>query len=261
MRLGIVLVALLAAPAGCGSPQPVAPAGRSSPAPPTAPSGEILVFAAASLTDAFQAIGAAFERANPDTTVRFSFAGSQQLAGQILDGAPADVFASADHRQMHLVAEAGLVAGAVPTFAVNELVIAVRRGNPLGIRGLSDLAGSDLTLVMAAAEVPVGRYARRVLDRAGAGVAPASLESDVRAVLSKVELGEADAGIVYTSDIVTARDAVAAIPIAPEGNVVAHYPIARLADAPNPHGASAFVQLALSDAGQATLKRHGFASP
>lgn len=265
VRAGMYLTALalaavaVMATARVGSPS-TAPAGP--PPPRTGPaSGEVLVFAAASLADAFEAIGAAFEHANPDATVRFNFAGSQQLASQILHGAPADVFASADARQLQAVAEAGSVAGETRLFAANELAIVVERGNPLGIRGLVDLARADLTLVLPAEEVPAGRYARQALDWAGVEVVAASLEGDVRAVLFKVRLGEADAGIVYTSDVLAAGTTVDAVPIPPDHNVVALYPIAVLTGAPNRDAGRAFVTFALSAEGRGVLGRFGFSAP
>ncbi len=220
---------------------------------------ELVVFAAASLTDAFEAVGDAFEQAHPGTNVRFNFAGSQQLASQILHGAPADVFAPADMRQLQ--AGGAALAGEPKPFAVNELVIAVEHGNPLGVKGLADLGRTDLTLVLAADEVPAGRYARQALERAGVEVQAASLESDVRAALWKVRLGEADAAIVYASDVLAAGDAVTAVPIAPEEKVIATYPIAVLAGAPDPDAARAFVSFVESVEGQAVLGRHGFSPP
>ncbi len=220
---------------------------------------QLVVFAAASLNEAFEALGGAFEQAHPDTTVQFSFAGSQQLASQILQGAPTDVFASADLRQLQAVRPA--LAAAPTTFATNELVIAVEWGNPLAIRNLSDLGRADLTLVLAAEQVPAGRYARQALERSNVEVEAASLENDVRAALFKVRLGEADAAIVYASDLVAAGDDVAAVPIPPEDNVTASYPIAVLSGARNPGAAQAFVRFVRSMEGQAVLRRYGFLPP
>lgn len=223
-------------------------------------SGELIVFAAASLTDAFDALSDAFVGANPEVEVVFNHAGSQTLASQIDEGAPSDVFASANDTQMDAVAAAGNLAGEPETFTANLLAIAVEPGNPLGISGLEDLADPGLVLVLPAEEVPAGQYAREALDAAGIEVAPASLEQDVRAARSKVELGEADASIVYASDIV-ASDAVAGIDIPIEHNVPASYPIAVLADAPNPTAAEAFVAFVLSEDGQQILASYGFTAP
>jgi molybdate transport system substrate-binding protein len=224
-------------------------------------SGELLVFAAASLTDAFDELGEAFVAANPDVEVVFNHAGSQTLASQVNEGAPADVFASANTTQMDAVAAAGNLAGEPAIFTANLLEIAVERDNPLGIRGLADLADPDLVLVLPAEEVPAGRYARQALDAAGVEVTPWSLEQDVRAALSKVELGEADASIVYASDIVASAGRADGVAIPSEQNVAASYPIAVLAAAPNPTAADAFVSFVRSDAGQEILTAYGFAAP
>lgn len=220
--------------------------------------GEVVVFAAASLTDAFDDIGDAFTAANPGVTVTYNFAGSQTLATQINEGAPADVFASANQTQMDAVADGGGLAAEAQPFTANVLEIAVEPGNPLGIETLADLARPDVTLVLAAAEVPAGQYAREALANAGVTVEPASLEQDVRAVLSRVSLGEADAGIVYASDVASAGDEVEGVPIPDGQNVPATYPIATLAEAPNPEAADAFVAFVLSEEGRAILADHGF---
>jgi len=225
------------------------------------PSGEVLVFAAASLTEAFDALADAFVDTNPQAAVTLNLAGSQTLASQIAEGAPADVFASANTTQMDAVAEAVELAGAPQVFTANRLAIVVEEGNPLGIERLADLAGEDLLLVLPAVEVPAGRYARQALDAAGVAVTPVSLERDVRAALSKVALGEADASIVYASDLVSAGDRVAGVEIPVEDNVAAAYPIVRLADAPNPATGDAFVAFVRSEAGQAILAGYGFAAP
>jgi molybdate transport system substrate-binding protein len=224
-------------------------------------SGELIVFAAASLTDAFDELGEAFVDANPDVEVVFNYAGSQTLANQINEGAPADVFAPANTTQMDAVADAGNLAGEPDTFTTNLLEIAVEPGNPLGVGGLADLTDPDLVLVLPAEAVPAGRYAREALVAADVAVTPASLEQDVRAALSKVELGEADASIVYASDIVASDGRAEGVAIPAEQNVVASYPIAMLADAPNALAAEAFVAFVLSDAGQEILSANGFEAP
>lgn len=221
--------------------------------------GEILVFAAASLTDAFDELGTLFSEDHPDATVTFNFASSSQLATQISEGAPADVFASANQAQMDVVGDADLLDGESEVFVTNLLEIAVEPGNPLGVTGLADLADPDLILVLAAPEVPVGQYGQEALDAAGVAVAVASLEVDVRAVLSRVSLGEADAGIVYASDITAAGADVEGVEIPEDQNIVASYPIAALTGAPNPDGAAAFTEFVLSDGGQAVLAEYGFA--
>jgi molybdate transport system substrate-binding protein len=224
-------------------------------------SGEVIVFAAASLTDAFDELSEAFVDANPDVEVVFNHAGSQTLASQINEGAPADLFASANTTQMGAVADEDNLAGEADIFTANLLEIAVEPDNPLGIGGLADLADPELVLVLPTEEVPAGQYAREALDAAGVEVTPASLEQDVRAALSKVELGEADASIVYASDIVASAGRADGVPVPVEQNVPAAYPIAVLADAPNPAAAEAFVAFVLSEAGQDILTAYGFATP
>lgn len=254
LRLLVGLCCLLAA--ACGSQ---GAAGRSSPTETAVgTSGGLTVFAAASLTDAFEAIGATFERAHPDTDVTFNFASSSTLATQITQGAPADVFASADGTQMAVVAAEGLVEGEPVAFTGNTLAIVVEDGNPLGLRGLGDLTRDDVTVVLAAEEVPAGQYTRVALDALGLDMRPASLETDVRAVLARVALGEADAGIVYTSDVDTGEDRVEGVAIPAAENVPATYPIARLEAAGNPTAAQAFVDLVTSDDGSRLLRQHGF---
>jgi len=221
----------------------------------------VTVYAAASLNQAFAELGTAFTAANPGATVTFSLAGSQQLAAQIVEGAPADVLAAADQRQMDVVREAGLIDGTVEVFTANVLEIAVEPGNPLGVRDVADLADPGLAVVLAAEEVPAGRYARELLADAGVAVTPASLEADVRAVLSRVALGEADAGVVYRSDVAAADGTVQGVAIPDDRNVRASYPIAALTGGSNPQGAAAFVDLVLSAEGRAILASHGFAPP
>lgn len=223
--------------------------------------GELVVFAATSLTDAFDAIRAAFVAANPDAEVVFNRAGSQTLARQVIEGARADVFASANVAQMDVVDEVGELAGDASTFTSNALAIAVEPGNPLGVAGLEDLADPDLLLVLPSEEVPAGRYAREALDAAGVAVTPVSLEQNVRAALAKVELGEADAAIVYASDLVASDGRADGVAIPAEQNVPITYPVAVLADAPNPATAEAFVAFVLSDTGQEILATHGFTAP
>lgn len=254
---GAAALALTVAVAACGSAEDAGGGGRAS----GTASGQLLVFAAASLTDAFDELGEAFVAANPGVAVVVNHAGSQTLAAQLVEGAPADVFASADPVQMDAVADEGLLADQAERFAANRLAIAVEPDDPLGIGGLADLADPDLVVVLPAEENPAGRYAREALDAAGVEVAPASLERDVRAALSKVELGEADASIVFASDLVASDGRADAVVIPTGQNVRATYAIAVLADAPNPSAAEAFVAFVLSDEGQAVLASHGFEAP
>lgn len=259
--LASVCAAVTIVLAGCGG-------GASAPEPPPAGratgdtlSGSLAVLAASSLTDAFSEIGDAFRRARPGVELTFDFGPSSGLATQVLEGAPADVLAAASLAPVTPLVEAGLVESEPQFFAGNLLEIAVEPGNPLGIRALGDLARDDVILVLAAGEVPAGRYADEALARAGVDVSPSSREADVRAVLSKVELGEADAGIVYHTDVVAAGDAVDGVEIPAEDNVVARYPIAALAGSANPATAAAFVDFVLSAPGQRILRAHGFAAP
>ena len=257
--IGLLLVLLL----GCQ------PAGGETGAP-VAGAVTLNVFAAASLTDAFTDIGAAFSAANPGATVVFNFAGSNQLATQIAQGAPADVFASANAAQMDAAVASGRIdADGARPFVTNRLVVVVPADNPAGIESLPDLAAPDTLLVLAAKEVPAGRYALEFLDRAAAGAAfdsgfraavlanVVSYEENVRGVLNKVALGEADAGIVYISDLAGVAG-VASLEIPDALNVVAEYPIAPLNDSAQPEAAAAFVDFVLSDAGQAVLAEYGF---
>jgi molybdate transport system substrate-binding protein len=206
----------------------------------------VTVAAAASLTEAFEALGGA----------TFSFAGSQQLVAQVEAGAPVDVVATADPEAMDRLARAGLV-DPPATFARNRLAIAVATGNPQRIVGLVDLGRSGLKVVLADPAVPAGRYARQALDRAGVAVRPASLELDVKAVARKVAAGEADAGIVYASDVAGAGR----VDIPDAANVVATYPVAVVRATAHRAGADAFVDRLLGPAGRAALAAQGFELP
>lgn len=232
--------------------------------------GTITVFAAASLTDAFQELGRILEHGPSGTTVRLSFAGSQQLALQLESGAGADVFASADQRWMTYAQNHGLIDGTPAIFARNRLVVIVPRTNPGRIRALPDLARKGLKVVLAAEAVPAGRYSREALHKMaaapgyGAGFDTrvlgnvVSQEDNVKAVVAKVQLGEADGGIVYRSDLTAAvRRYVHAIDIPDDYNVIAGYPIAVVTGGSNPAGARSFLALVLSEEGQRVLRRHG----
>jgi molybdate transport system substrate-binding protein len=230
----------------------------------------LTVFAAASLTGAFQEIGKKYETANPGVTVNFNFAGSQILRTQLEQGALADVFASADHTNMDLLVTDNLVAvNTYMDFATNQLIVILPPGNPGNVQALRDLAKPQLKLVLADASVPAGNYARQVLSmmskdpKFGADFSSKVLnnvvsnETDVKQVVTKVELGEADAGIVYVSDAAAATD-LATISIPENFNVTASYPIAILSSAPEPKLAAEFVGYVLSPAGQAVLGKWGF---
>ena len=221
----------------------------------------LTVFAAASLAEAFKTIGTAFEHTHPGLTVMFSFAGSPTLATQIADKAPADVFAAADESNMQKVVDAGAVSGEARIFATNQLTIVVPKGNPKHIESLSNMSRTGVIVSLAAPEVPAGKYAVQIFAKAAIPVPKASQEVDVRAVLSRVAAGEADAGIVYVSDIRAAGDKVEAVAIPAQYNVVAQYPIAVLKHAENTESATAFVDFVLSAPGQTLLKEFGFRAP
>jgi molybdate transport system substrate-binding protein len=231
-----------------------------SEAGPGGPRTELVVFAAASLTEALGELADVFEE-RTGVPVLLNLAGSQTLATQLLEGAPADVFVAADTAQMHVVATAGLVAESAVTVATNMLAIAVEPGNPLGVTGLADLARPELVVVLPSEAVPAGRYAREALARADVEVRPASLEQNVRAALARVAQGEADASVVYESDIVAADDTVEGIPIPVEQNVTAVYPMAVLAGAALPEIAASFAEFLISEDAQAVLRAHGFRGP
>lgn len=225
------------------------------------PAGTLTVFAAASLTGAFTEIGDAFTVEHPDTTVVFNFAGSSALVTQIIEGAPADVFASADPDNMTRLTEAGANATEPAVFTTNRAAIVVGPGNPEGITGVTDLVDDDLIVVQCAIAVPCGRYAAQVVANAGVTVTPKSLEENVKAVVTKVILGEADAGIVYVTDAIAAGADAEIVEIPADINVVAEYPIAVTAEAQNPGLAEVFVEFVLSDDGQQILTSYGFAEP
>ena len=240
-------------------------------APSRAPAPRTLtVFAAASLSDAFAELGRIVELSRPGLSVRFNFAGSQQLVAQLELGAPADVFASADERWMRRAAERGLVAGEPVVFARNRLVVVVPTSNPGRIERLQDLARPGVKLVLAAEVVPAGRYAREALAHLGeapgfpTGYARRALanlvsnEENVKAVVARVQLGEADAGLAYRSDVTPAvAPHVRVLEIPDDRNVVAEYPIAVLAAAADTADARAFVAAALGPEGRRVLERHG----
>jgi molybdate transport system substrate-binding protein len=220
--------------------------------------GDVTVFAAASLTDALTEVGEAYEAANDGSAVEFSFDASSALVTQITEGAPADVFASADVVNMDKLADAGLNGSDPVIFATNRLTIIVPAGNPAGVSGVEDLANPDLTVVLCAEEVPCGNYANQVLDTAGLEVTPASLEENVRGVVTKVTAGEADAGIVYVTDVNAAGDAAEGIEIPDDINVLAEYPIATVAESEHRATGEAFIAFLTGADGQAILADHGF---
>ncbi len=216
----------------------------------------VTVFAAASLQPAFDKIGQLL-RSHGRVDPSFSYAGTQTLTAQLTEGAQADVFASADTAHMTQLQTAGQLLGDPKIFAHNKLEIAVAKGNPKGIHSLADLARPGLVVVLADPSVPAGKYAQQALAKAHVTAHPASLELQVTGVLSKVALGEADAGIVYVSDVVTSAN-VDGVAIPDEQNVIADYPISVLKESMAPAPARAFVDMVLSADGQAILKIAGF---
>lgn len=225
------------------------------------PAGSIVVFAAASLTDVFKRAAEEITARNVDAHVRFDFGSSSTLVTQIINGAPADVFASADEPNMRKLIDAKLVDGDAPYFVGNRLEIAVAPGNPRKIMTLADLAKPGVVVVLAAPSVPAGSYAVDSLRRAGVTVTPASQEVDVRSVLNKVALGEADAGIVYVTDVLSAGARVVGVEIPERYQVVARYPVAVVKDAKAPGLARAFVDYLLSSEGQKLMAGFGFSTP
>lgn len=221
---------------------------------------EILVSAAASLGDAFSSIEREFEAATPGFEVALNLAGSSTLRQQILEGAPVDVFASADLSNMTQVVEGGRADGEPRVFATNRLQIAVPLGNPGGIQGLEDFAAESLFLGLCAEVVPCGGYGRQALSLAGVTPAIDTTEPDVRSLLIKIAAGELDAGITYVTDVAS-REGVEGVDIPDEFNVVAQYPIVALADTGDSEAARAFIAFVLSEEGQAILNDFGFRSP
>jgi len=225
------------------------------------PGTSLDVYAAASLTAGFEQIAEQFESAHRGVEVRLSFGGSSDLVAQIREGAPADVFASADLANMERLAEEGLTGQEPRIFATNTLQIAVAPHNPLGIGSLADLTGEDVTLVVCAPEVPCGAAALVAAEAAGVDLSPVSEEQSVTDVLAKVTSGEADAGLVYVTDVIAADGAVLGIDVPEAAEAVNSYPIATVADTDAGSLAEEFVDLVLGEAGQAILRDAGFGEP
>jgi molybdate transport system substrate-binding protein len=217
-------------------------------------SADVTVFAASSLTEAFTEIGDAFEAEHPGTAVTFSFGASSALATQISEGAAADVFASADPATM------GRVADDAAVFATNRPVIVVEPGNPLGIEDVDDLADPDVLVVVCAIEVPCGAYAHEIFARAGVDVRPSSYETNVKSVVTKIRLGEADAGIAYATDVIAADGEISGVELPDDLDIAAEYPIVALANA-DPEGGASFVDFVRAPTAQEILLRHGFGTP
>lgn len=221
----------------------------------------LTVLAAASLTESFGALEKRFEADHDGVDVKLSFAGSSALAQQITNGSEVDVFASADEKNMKKVTDAGLADGTQEIFATNKLMIAVPAGNPAKIASFADLAKQGLTVVVCAPQVPCGAATEKVEQATGVTLAPASEEQDVKSVLNKVQAGEADAGLVYVTDVNSAGDKVDGVEFAEADKAINKYPIAVVAGAPEPDLAREFVELVAGEAGRQELAKVGFGVP
>jgi molybdate transport system substrate-binding protein len=268
LRLAAAVALLGLALGGCTASAddrpPGTPAGSetqgSGASPIAAPAGELTIFAAASLGGAFDELASRFEQRHPQIDVLpLSYDGSSTLATQLIEGAPADVFAAADESSMQRLVDAGRAADP-ELFASNTLVIAVPRGNPGGVKTIEDLTTPGLTVVLCAQVVPCGAASQRLLAANRVELTPASLEQNVTAVLTKVATGEADAGLVYATDIRDRADVQTVAAAGSEG-IVNHYPIAVLSDSPHREAAEAFVAFVLSADGRALLDERGFGAP
>jgi molybdate transport system substrate-binding protein len=244
---GVLSLALIS---GCGSSEQ-----------PAAQNTKIIVFAAASLKKTFTDIGEQFKTENPGASVEFSFAGSSDLVTQLTQGAPADVFASADTKNMDKAAQGGLLAGDPVNFASNTLTIAVAPGNPKKIASFKDLTQQGLNVVVCAPQVPCGSATQKVEQATGVTLDPVSEESSVSDVLNKVTTGQADAGVVYVTDAIGAGDKVAAVAFPEAARAVNTYPIAVLKGSKYPELARKFVDLVTGESGQKVLNAAGFARP
>ena len=224
------------------------------------PGGTLTVFAASSLMDVFERLGAEYSDRYPDVELDIGYGSSTGLATSIRHGAPTDVFASADERQMQGLVDAGL-AEEPQVFAENVLTLAVPEGNPAGVTGPADLAREDLAVALCAPQAPCGAAAERLLAAVGVTARPDTYEEDARATLQKLELGEVDAALVYVTDAAARHHAVDAIEVPEADAAVNRYPVSVLADARNPAAARAFVDLVLSAEGRELLRDAGFRTP
>ena len=260
----VATVAALALVAGCGNDSSSGASGSGSGSSPSASgssvSGTVTVFAAASLTESFGTLGKQFEAAHPGTTVKFNFGASSALAESITQGAPADVFASASPKNMQQVVDGGEATNST-TFANNVMEIAVPPDNPANVGSVADMAKPGTKVALCQPEVPCGTVAAQVFKNANVTVKPVTLGPDVKSVLTSVELGEVDAGMVYKTDVQAVGTKVKGVQIPADQNASTSYPIAALSKAPNAAGAAAFVDYVLSPDGEKVLAQAGFASP
>ncbi len=264
LQMAGVSTAALLALTSCASDNDSSASGSDS--SPTASgsdelSGEVIVFAAASLKESFTTLGKEFEKEHPGTKVTFSFGGSDALAASITGGAPADVFASASPKTMKIVTDAGDSSGAPTTFVRNQLEIATLPGNPDKIASLKDLTNSDLKVVLCDAAVPCGAAAQKALHASKLKLTPASYEEDVKAALNKVVLKEADAAVVYKTDVKAAGDKVEGVEFPESADAINDYPITLLKASNNTDAATAFIELVKSAEGQKVLNEAGFLNP
>ncbi|MGW2250484.1 molybdate ABC transporter substrate-binding protein [Kitasatospora sp. NPDC001660] len=275
-RLAVAAAAALALSLGvtaCGSDGGKSSAGAPAPAASTAAdgtasaaavpkaTGDITVFAAASLKETFTELGKKFEAANPGAKVKFNFGGSSNLATSINSGAPADVFAAASPATMKTVTDAGGASGQPTAFVKNTLAIAVPKGNPKHITGLKDLTASGVKVALCAKEVPCGAAALTALQAAGLNLTPVTLEQDVKGALTKVELGEVDASLVYQTDVKADAGKIDGVDFPEAAKAVNDYPVAALVKAPNKDGAAAFVAYVQSPEAKQVLTAAGFQAP
>ncbi|MGE0298607.1 molybdate ABC transporter substrate-binding protein [Pseudonocardia sp.] len=254
-RALVLVVAGLLAAAGCGSAQQAAPA-----APAPTETVTLNVSAAASLTATFTELSKQFETDNPGVKVALNFGASSDLAQQIVQGSPSDVFAAANTSTMKTVTDAGLATNP-QVFVTNVLEIATQPGNPKGITGFADLAKPGLTVVVCAPQVPCGAATEKIEQSTGVTLTPVSEEPDVKSTLAKVTTGNADAGVVYATDVIDAGAAVQGVPFPEAQDAVNEYPIAALTNAPQPEEATKFVDFVLSEQGKKVFEAAGFGTP
>jgi molybdate transport system substrate-binding protein len=261
-RIAAAAALLMCVVSGCGaSNQTSSNEASSPPATSATGGGKLIVFAAASLKKSFTDIGEQFKTDNPGSDIEFSFAGSSDLVTQLTQGAPADVFASADTNNMNKAVQAGLLAGDPVNFASNTLTIVVAPGNPKNITSFQDLTKPGLSVVVCAPQVPCGSATKKVEDAAGVRLNPVSEESQVTDVLTKVTTGQADAGLVYVTDAQGAGDKVTEVAFPETAGAINTYPIAVLKQSKDPELARKFVDLVTGEAGQKVLSTAGFAKP
>ncbi|MET9149459.1 molybdate ABC transporter substrate-binding protein [Streptomyces sp. NPDC004042] len=257
----VALLALSACSSSDSSSSSDAPSGGSSASSAPKLSGTVTVFAAASLKESFTTLGKEFEQQHPGTKVAFNFGGSDTLAASITSGAPADVFAAASAKTMKIVTDRKDEGAAPVTFVRNQLEIATLPGNPDKIASLKDLTKSGLKVVLCDKTVPCGAAAQKALTASDLKLTPVSYEQDVKSALTKVELKEADAAVVYKTDVHAAGDKVEGVEFPESAKAVNDYPIAPLKNAPNAAGAKAFIELVTSAEGQKVLSQAGFLKP